>query len=78
MSEHARLKALSGTEPAGLLQVSADVDLGFMRWLTIALPAQPDRQIMLEVPGAPFVDEETAAGVARDVSPDWIRPFLVP
>ena len=24
------------------------------------------------------VDEETAAGVARDVSPDWIRPFLVP
>lgn len=42
-------------------EVSADVDLRFMRWLTIALPAQPDRQIMLEVPGAPFVDEETAA-----------------
>lgn len=42
-------------------EVSADVDLGFMRWLTVALPAQPDRQIMLEVPGAPFVDEETAA-----------------
>lgn len=40
-------------------EVSADVDLGFMRWLTVALPAQPDRQIMLEVPGAPFVDEET-------------------
>lgn len=42
-------------------EVSADVDLGFMRWFTVALPAQPDRQIMLEVPGAPFVDEETAA-----------------
>lgn len=42
-------------------EVSADVDLGFMRWLTVALPAQPDRQIMLEVPGAPFVDQETAA-----------------
>ncbi len=26
MSEHARLKALANTEPAGLLQVSADVD----------------------------------------------------
>jgi AraC family transcriptional regulator len=26
VEEHARLKALSGTEPAGLLQVSADVD----------------------------------------------------
>lgn len=42
-------------------EVSADVDLGFMRWLTIALPSQPDRHIMLEVPGPPFVDDATAA-----------------
>lgn len=42
-------------------EVTADVDLGFMRWLTIALPSQPDRQIMLEVPGPPFVDDATAA-----------------
>lgn len=41
-------------------EVTADVDLGFMRWLTIAVPAQPDRQIMLEVPGPPFADEATA------------------
>lgn len=41
-------------------EVSADVDLGFMRWLTIALPSQPDRNIMLEVPGPPFVDDATA------------------
>lgn len=30
MGEHARLKALSATEPAGLLQVSADVDPDFV------------------------------------------------
>lgn len=41
-------------------EVSADVDLGFMRWLTISLPSQPDRNLMLEVPGPPFVDDATA------------------
>ena len=34
-------------------EVTSDVDLGFMRWLTIALPSDPGRQIMLEVPGPP-------------------------
>lgn len=42
-------------------EVTADVDLGLMRWLTIAVPSQPDRQIMLEVPGPPFADDATAA-----------------
>ena len=32
-----------------------------MRWLTIALPSEPGRQIMLEVPGPPFADDDTAA-----------------
>jgi|SRR5699024_2289466 len=47
-------------------EVSADVNLGFMRWLTIALPSQPDRHIMLEVPGPPFVDD-AIAGQLRDL-----------
>ena len=34
------------------LEVSADVDLGFMRWLTISIPGHPERQILLEKPGA--------------------------
>lgn len=42
-------------------EVSADVDLGFMRWLTIQLPSDPGRQIMLEVPGPPFTSDEVAA-----------------
>ncbi|QVJ00568.1 VOC family protein [Nocardiopsis eucommiae] len=31
-------------------EVGDDVDMGFMRWLTITLPADPDRHILLEVP----------------------------
>ncbi|MEC3892107.1 MULTISPECIES: VOC family protein [Nocardiopsis] len=48
-------------------RVSSDVDLGFMRWLTIALPDDPDHEILLEVPGPPALSEETAARV-RDLT----------
>ncbi|MBK1783198.1 VOC family protein [Prauserella cavernicola] len=42
-------------------EVVSDVDMGFMRWLTIALPNDPDRQLLLQVPGPPFVSPEIAA-----------------
>ena len=48
-------------------RVSSDVDLGFMRWLTIALPDDPDHEILLEVPGPPALSEETATRV-RDLT----------
>ena len=47
-------------------EVSNDVDLGFMRWLTISLPEDPDRHLLLEVPGPPSLSEEVAAQV-RDL-----------
>jgi len=47
-------------------QISADADLGFMRWLTVALPEAPDRHLHLEVPGPPAHSDETAAAV-RDL-----------
>ena len=40
--------------------------MGFMRWLTINLPSDPDRQLMLEIPGPPSLSPETAAQV-RDL-----------
>ncbi|MGI5186738.1 VOC family protein [Promicromonospora sp. CA-289599] len=46
--------------------VSNDVDMGFMRWLTVSLPADPDRHLLLEVPGPPSLSEEVAAQV-RDL-----------
>jgi catechol 2,3-dioxygenase-like lactoylglutathione lyase family enzyme len=48
------------------LEVSADLDLGFMRWLTVCLPGDASREILLEVPGPPAMDGETAAAV-RDL-----------
>lgn len=48
------------------LEVHTDQDLGFMRWLTVAVPSQPDRQILLERPGPPSMDEATASEV-RDL-----------
>jgi len=47
-------------------EVRDDVDLGFMRWLTIALPGQVSPQLLLELPGGPHQDPETAAQV-RDL-----------
>jgi len=41
-------------------EVGADVDLGFMRWLTVNLPEQPEHQLLLEAPGPPAHDEATA------------------
>jgi catechol 2,3-dioxygenase-like lactoylglutathione lyase family enzyme len=48
------------------LEVHTDADLGFMRWLTVCVPGDRDRQILLERPGAPSMDDDTAAQV-RDL-----------
>jgi len=50
------------------LEVAADVDLGFMRWLTVCVPGHPERQILLEKPGPPAMSEETAAQVRELVT----------
>lgn len=44
-------------------EVYSDVDLGFMRWLTVCLPGQPEREILLEVPGPPALSPDVAAQV---------------
>ena len=47
-------------------EVQSDMDFGPMRWLTVNLPGQPERAVLLEVPGPPAMSEETAAQV-RDL-----------
>jgi predicted enzyme related to lactoylglutathione lyase len=49
-------------------EVHTDADLGFMRWLTINVPGDPGRQILLERPGPPSMDDATAAEVREHVS----------
>ena len=48
------------------LEVKTDADLGFMRWLTVNVPGDSDREILLEKPGPPAMDEAAAEQV-RDL-----------
>ena len=50
------------------LEVSNDVDLGFMRWLTVRVPNQPGRDILLELAAPPSLDEDAARQVRELVS----------
>jgi catechol 2,3-dioxygenase-like lactoylglutathione lyase family enzyme len=50
------------------LEVHTDQDLGFMRWLTVCVPGTRDRQILLERPGPPSLDEATAETVREHVA----------
>ena len=45
------------------LEVATDMDLGFMRWLTVRVPGEPTHEILLERPGPPAMDEATAEQV---------------
>ena len=49
-------------------EVASDVDMGFMRWLTVSAPGDPDRQVLLEVPGPPAHDDATTAQVRELVT----------
>ena len=48
-------------------EVRDDIDLGFMRWLTVGVPGQ-DTSILLELVGGPQHDEATAAQVRELVT----------
>jgi catechol 2,3-dioxygenase-like lactoylglutathione lyase family enzyme len=58
------------------LEVNTDVDLGFMRWLTVNVPGDPDREILLERPGPPAMDDATAEQarelVTKGATGGWI------
>jgi catechol 2,3-dioxygenase-like lactoylglutathione lyase family enzyme len=47
-------------------EVRDDIDLGFMRWLTVALPG--GEQLLLELVGGPQHDEDTAGQVRELVT----------
>ncbi|HKV86387.1 MAG TPA: VOC family protein [Candidatus Dormibacteraeota bacterium] len=50
------------------LEVSNDMDLGVMRWLTVRAPGDPTHDILLEVPGSPAIDEKSAAQIRELIS----------
>ncbi len=50
------------------LELHTDADLGFMRWLTVNVPGQRDREIFLAKPGPPVHDDATAEQVRELVT----------
>ena len=50
------------------LEISNDQDLGFMRWLTVRVPGQAGRDILLEKPGPPAMDDATARQIRELVA----------
>ena len=59
------------------LTVHTDADLGFMRWLTVAVPGEPGRQILLEKPGPPAMDAATAEQVRELVTKGAMGGWLI-
>ncbi|MCL6644341.1 MAG: VOC family protein [Dehalococcoidia bacterium] len=58
------------------LEVRTDVDLGVMRWLTVGVPGD-SREILLQEPGGPMMDPETAAQVRDLVAKGAAGGFLI-
>jgi catechol 2,3-dioxygenase-like lactoylglutathione lyase family enzyme len=50
------------------LELTNDMDLGFMRWVTVGVPGQPGRDVLLELPGPPGMDEKSASQVREIVT----------
>jgi predicted enzyme related to lactoylglutathione lyase len=58
------------------LEVGSDIDLGFMRWLTVRVSGDPGREIFLEKPGPPGMDEASGEQV-RDLVTKGATGFTV-
>src|ERR1700737_1195495 len=50
------------------LEGSNDMDLGFMRWLTVRAPGDPSHDILLEIPAPPGMDQKSAEQVRELIS----------
>jgi catechol 2,3-dioxygenase-like lactoylglutathione lyase family enzyme len=71
---HSQVYVLDQDEAIGFyvgklgMEVNTDADLGFMRWLTVNVPGEPDRQLLLEKPGPPAHDDATAEQIRELVT----------
>ncbi|MEH0934319.1 VOC family protein [Micromonospora psammae] len=58
------------------MEVNTDQDLGFMRWLTVNLPGDREREILLEKPGPPALDPATAEQVRELLTKGALGGYL--
>ncbi|MCA9847157.1 MAG: VOC family protein [Dehalococcoidia bacterium] len=58
------------------MEVRKDFDLGFMRWLTIGVPGQPETEVLLELPERPYLDdaanEQIRSMVTKGAGGGWL------
>ena len=50
------------------MDVHTDIDLGFMRWLTVCISGDRAREVLLEKVGGPNMDDQTADQVREVLS----------
>ncbi|MGC5019967.1 VOC family protein [Micromonospora sp. DT47] len=58
------------------MEVNTDQDLGFMRWLTVNVPGDPEREVLLEKPGPPALDPATAEQVRELLTKGALGGYL--
>ncbi|MGC5050551.1 VOC family protein [Micromonospora sp. DT48] len=58
------------------MELHTDQDLGFMRWLTVNIPGDRQREILLEKPGPPNLDPATAEQVRELLTKGATGGFL--
>ena len=59
------------------LELNTDADLGFMRWLTVNVPVEPEREIILSLPGPPMHDDATAEQVRELITKGAMGPAMI-
>ena len=59
------------------MEVRADIDLEFMRWLSVGVPGQPDREVLLATPDAPFIDDDSAEQIRSLLSKGAALSFIL-
>ncbi len=58
------------------LEVATDADMGIMRWLTVHVPGQPGRELVLEKPGPPSLDDDTVQQI-RELMRKHAMPVVI-
>lgn len=59
------------------LEVTADIDLDFMRWLTVAVPGAPQQQIILAPLGPPIMAPDDATTARELLSKGALGSFIL-
>ena len=68
--------AIAGPDALLNAVVDTDVDMGFMRWLTVAPPGQPGHLILLEKPGRPSLSDDAVVKI-RDLVTQGAMPVTI-